>query len=234
MNLSDNQKKLSITEWADDDKPREKLLLKGRHALSDSELLAILIGSGNKNETAVDLCKRVLESVNNDLNRLGKLSVQDLTKFKGIGLAKAITIIAALEIGRRRKEAEPQEAIKITTSHQAFKQLLSVFEDLPHEEFWVIYLNRANKIITIEKLSMGGIAGTVVDVKMLFKRAIELMTSGLIIAHNHPSGNLKPSEQDITLTKKIKETGYLLDINLLDHLIITDRNYFSFADQGML
>ncbi|MCC7051147.1 MAG: DNA repair protein RadC [Bacteroidia bacterium] len=227
-------KKLSINNWAEDDRPREKLLLKGRLTLSDSELLAILIGSGSRNESAVDLCKKILDSVNNDLSKLSKLTAHDLMKFKGIGEAKAITIIAALELGRRRKETESVELIKITSSNTAYQNLRFAFEDLVHEEFWALFLNRANKIIAIEKLSMGGVSGTVVETKTLFKKGIELMACGLIIAHNHPSGNLQPSQQDKEITQKIKETGKLMDITLLDHLIITDNGYFSFADTGIL
>jgi DNA repair protein RadC len=229
-----NEKRLSISRWAEEDRPREKLLLKGRHALTDSELIAILIGSGNKKESAVDLSKRILETSQNDLSILGKLEIHDLMQFNGIGEAKAISIIAALELGRRRKETERKDLIKITSSKTAYSNFIAHFEDLNHEEFWILYLNRANKIISTEKLSMGSLTGTVVEIKSIFKKGIEKLASGIIIAHNHPSGNLQPSQQDIDLTKKIKETGKLMDITLLDHLIVTDTHYFSFADEGIL
>lgn len=228
------EKRLTITDWAEEDRPREKMIIKGRQALSDSELIAILISSGNKTESAVDLSKRILEANNNDLVRLGKLNINDLMLFNGIGEAKAITIIAALELGRRRKETERQELIKITSSKIAYDNLKHYFEDLNHEEFWIIYLNRANKIISTEKLSMGSVTGTVVEIKSIFKKGIENLASGIIVAHNHPSGNLQPSQQDIELTKRIKETGKLMEISLLDHLIITDTSYLSFADEGIL
>lgn len=229
-----NERRLSISSWAEEDRPREKLILKGRHALTDSELIAILIGSGNKKESAVDLSKRILETSGNDLSLLGKLEIHDLMQFNGIGEAKAISIIAALELGRRRKDTERKDLIKITSSKTAYSNFKSHFEDLNHEEFWILYLNRANKIISTEKLSMGSLTGTVVEIKSIFKKGIEKLASGIIIAHNHPSGNLQPSQQDIDLTKKIKETGKLMDITLLDHLIITDTHYFSFADEGIL
>jgi DNA repair protein RadC len=229
-----NERRLSISSWAEEDRPREKLILKGRHALTDSELIAILIGSGNKKESAVDLSKRILETSGNDLSLLGKLEIHDLMQFNGIGEAKAISIIAALELGRRRKDTERKDLIKITSSKTAYSNFISHFEDLNHEEFWILYLNRANKIISTEKLSMGSLTGTVVEIKSIFKKGIEKLASGIIIAHNHPSGNLQPSQQDIDLTKKIKETGKLMDITLLDHLIITDTHYFSFADEGIL
>lgn len=228
------QNNLSIKHWAEDDKPREKLMLKGRTSLSDAELIAILISTGTKEETAVDLSKRILNSVQNDLNALGGLSIKDLTKFKGIGEAKAISIAAALELGRRRKESERKEKPLVRSSKDAFEYIYPFLADLSHEEFWVLNLNRANRIVSHIHISKGGVAGTVVDAKVVYKHAIEQLASGLILCHNHPSGNLKPSEADIQLTQKLKEAGKFLEINVLDHLIIGEQKYFSFADEGLL
>lgn len=224
----------AIKHWAEDDRPREKLIAKGPTNLSDAELLAILIASGSRNESAVDLCKRILNSVGNNLGELAKLSVPDLMKFKGIGDAKAITIVAALELGKRRRLAEATKREAITCSKDAYDILLPLFEDLKHEEFWVLLLNRANKVVRKEKVSAGGVAGTVVDNKMIMKLAIDTLASGIVLAHNHPSGNLKPSQQDVAVTRQIKQAGQLLDINLVDHLIVTDHGYYSFADEGAL
>ncbi len=225
---------LNIKSWAEEDRPREKLILKGRNALSDAELIAILIGSGNKEDTAVELSKKILSSINNDLNQLGKLSVNDLTQFNGIGEAKAISIIAALELGRRRKTTSSDKKPIIQSSKDAFEVINSVLSDLTHEEFWVIYLNRRNEVIKKEFISKGGVSGTVADIKIIFKIALETLSSAIVLCHNHPSGNLKPSQADIQLTKKIKETGNIMDILVVDHLIIGEKNYFSFADEGIL
>jgi DNA repair protein RadC len=222
-----------IKSWAEDDRPREKLLLKGRAALSDAELIAILIGSGSADETAVGLSKRILYSLDNQLSQLAKLSVKDLTQFKGIGEAKAISIIAALELGRRRKDTETSKRIKITGSQSAFDVVYPHLGDLNHEEFWVIFLNRANEVIGKENISKGGVSGTVVDPKVIFKQAVQFPASAIILAHNHPSGNLKPSQADHQLTKKLKEAGKALDIPVLDHLIIGERDYFSFVDESV-
>jgi DNA repair protein RadC len=222
-----------IRSWAEDDRPREKLLLKGRAALSDAELIAILIGSGSADETAVGLSKRILYSLDNQLSQLAKLSVKDLTQFKGIGEAKAISIIAALELGRRRKDTETSKRIKITGSQSAFDVVYPHLGDLNHEEFWVIFLNRANEVIGKENISKGGVSGTVVDPKVIFKQAVQFPASAIILAHNHPSGNLKPSQADHQLTKKLKEAGKALDIPVLDHLIIGERDYFSFVDESV-
>lgn len=229
-------KKLSfgIKSWAEEDRPREKLLEKGRHVLTDAELIAILIGSGNQNETAVELSKRILASVGNNLNELSKLSVQELMKFKGIGEAKAISIVAALELGRRRKESEGVKREKIGTSDDVFQIMQPLLLDLPHEEFWLLMLSRSNQVIKKELISRGGVAGTVVDTKIIFKTALQNYSSSIIICHNHPSGNLKPSEADLKITQNIKEAGKIMEINLLDHLIITDDGFFSFADEGIL
>lgn len=229
-----NNKHLTIKSLAEDDRPREKLLAKGRQSLSDAELMAILIGSGNKTQTAVQLSQSILNSCSNSINDLAKLQINELKKFKGIGEAKAIAITAALELGRRRKTEEVDDKIKITSSKTAYDVLYSKLSDLPYEEFWVIFLKRNNLIIKTEFLSRGGVSGTVVDVKLILKAALENTASGIILAHNHPSGNLNPSQEDINLTKKIKEASQLLDITLIDHLIIGDSSYFSFADKGIL
>ncbi|MBI2279309.1 MAG: DNA repair protein RadC [Bacteroidetes bacterium] len=226
--------KLNIKQWAEEDRPREKLLLKGKNALSDAELIAILIGSGNKTETAVELSKKILASVNNDLNQLAKLNLNDLMQFNGIGEAKAITIAAALELGRRRKESIEEKKIKIGSSKNAYESINDVLSDLPHEEFWVLYLTRKNEIIKRENISKGGVTGTVADGKIIFKNAVNLLASSVILCHNHPSGNLKPSEADIKLTKKLKEIGLLMDTPVVDHIIVGNNNYFSFADENLL
>jgi DNA repair protein RadC len=228
------EKHIGIKSWAEEDRPREKLMGKGRQILSEAELIAILIGSGSRSETAVELSKRILSTVENNLNELGKLGVKELTKFKGIGEAKAISIVAALELGRRRKETEVVKREKITTSKDAYDAMKGKMSDLPHEEFWMIILNRANAIIKKELISRGGVAGTVVDTKIIFKTAVEHYASSIIICHNHPSGNLKPSEADIRITKNIKEAGKIMEIPLIDHLILSENGYYSFADEGML
>ena len=211
--------KITIKTWAEEDRPREKLLSQGRRTLTDAELMAILIGSGSTTETAVELSKRILHSCNNDLNALAKLSVTELCKFKGIGEAKAISIIAALELGRRRKESDQLETNKITSSRDVFLILSPQFSDLLHEEFWILLLNKANKVLNKVLISKGGQSATVVDAKVIFKAALEHNASSIILAHNHPSGNLKPSQADLDLTKKLKSAGNLLDINVLDHLV---------------
>lgn len=224
----------SIKNWAEDDRPREKLLLKGQRVLSDSELLAIIMGSGSRDESAVDLAKRILASVENNWNNLSRLSVKDLRKFKGIGEVKAISIITALEIGRRRAAQGLLEKPKINSSQDAFLLLQSIIGDLPVEEFWVLYLNQGNFVVRKEQISKGGINQTSVDLRIIMKFALEEMATSLILAHNHPSGNLKPSQADINLTRKIKEAALSLDIEVFDHLIVTQKSYFSFADEGIL
>ncbi|KHJ38686.1 DNA repair protein RadC [Pedobacter glucosidilyticus] len=228
------EQNLPITTWAEEDRPREKLLAQGRRSLSDAELIAILIGSGSRSESAVDLSKRILNSYQNNLNTLGKLSVQELSKFKGIGEAKAISIIAALELGRRRKEVDTPELKCVFSSSDIFHVLEPYFADLLHEEFWIILLNKRNAIINKILISKGGLAGTVADPKIIFKAALEHNAASIILAHNHPSGNLKPSPADIKLTKKIVEAGRMLDISILDHVIFCDKKYYSFADVGEL
>lgn len=227
-------KKLSIKEWAVEDRPREKMLAKGIRSLSEAELLAILISSGNLEESAVELSRRILSSVNNNLNELGKTTINDLRKFRGIGEVKAITIMAALELGRRRKESEPEERPKVSTSHDTatiFKPLLS---DLPHEEFWILLLNRNNLVIDKVMISQGGLSGTIIDVRIILKTALDKLASSIILCHNHPSGNLMPSEADKEITRKIKEAGKHMDIPVLDHVIIANDDYFSFADEGLI
>ncbi len=225
---------LPIRAWAELDRPREKLMEKGRHLLSDAELIGILIGSGSQKESAVDLSKRILNSVGNDLYSLGKLNINDLIKFNGIGEAKAISIIAALELGRRRKAQEIAKRTKLTTSRAAFEYIFTEFEDLTHEEFWIILLDRSNQVIRKQNISKGGLSGTVVDIRIIFKAALDHLASGLLLFHNHPSGNLKASEEDLRITKQIKEASKLIDINLLDHIIIAGKEFYSFADNGVI
>lgn len=222
-----------INQWAEDDRPREKLQLKGKSALSDSELLAILIGSGSRNESAVQLCQRILASSNNNLNLLSKLSINQLTQFKGIGEAKAITIVAALELGRRRRLEDATELPKITSSKKVFEIMQPIIGELPHEEFWVLYVNNSNKVIYKSQISKGGITGTVVDTRMIFKNAFEHYATSIILCHNHPSGKLQASESDLLLTKKLKLAGQTLDVQVLDHVIITEFSYLSFRDDGI-
>ncbi len=225
---------LPITAWAEDDRPREKLLNKGRLALSDAELLAILLGSGSRNESAVELARRILLSVGNNFNELGKLSLSDLMKFKGVGEAKAITIAAALELGRRRQSTDPLELPVIKSSNDAYQLIAPVLMDLPHEEFWILALNKGNKLLGREQLSTGGTDATVVDARMIFRKALEAKATAIILCHNHPSGTLRPSAADVQLTQKMKVAGDALGIPVLDHLIVADKQYFSFADEGMM
>jgi len=223
-----------INQWADDDKPREKLLQKGRHALSDAELVAILIATGSKNESAVDLAKRILKSANDNLIELSRMSVKELTKIKGIGEAKAITIMAALELGRRRSASEPLKKIQIGSSHDAFLALTDVLSDHDNEHFWILLLNRANKIVYRTNISEGTSSGTLVDIKRIVKNALDWKAESIILGHNHPSGNTKPSNADISLTQKIQGACNLFEIKLLDHIIMGDNAYYSFADEGTL
>lgn len=228
------EQKLGIKLWAEEDRPREKLLLHGRRHLTDAELIAILIGSGNRNETAVDLSKRILAHTQNNLDALGKATVSELSQFKGIGSAKAISIVAALELGRRRKERPVSAVLKITGAKDAFDILSPIMSDLNHEEFWILILNRANFVKGKLMISKGGQSGTVVDSKIIFKIALENNAASIILAHNHPSGNTKPSAEDIKVTKRLVEAGKMMDMPILDHLIITDKLFFSFADEGLL
>lgn len=224
----------SIKNWSDDDKPREKLVHKGRSVLSNAELIAILIGSGSKNETAVALSKRILASTNNNLNELGKVSIKQLMKFNGIGEAKAVSIAAALEIGRRRQNEKAMLKAQISGSQAVFDLLQPLVADLPHEEFWIVYLNNSNKVIHKAQLSKGGITGTLVDVRLVMKQALELGAVSLILAHNHPSGAFKPSEADKKITNKLQKASEAMDIRVLDHVIITQNKYYSFADNNLI
>ena len=233
MEKSDNIR-LTIKTLAEDDRPREKLVARGRQALTDAELLAILLSSGNREETAIQLAQRILNSNQNSINQLAKLQLNDLKKYKGVGEAKAVTILAALEIGRRRTDIGAEEKIKLNSSQTVYAFLKSKLSDLPHEEFWVIYLSRNNNVIKTECISKGGVSGTVVDIRLILKPAIECLASSMILAHNHPSGNLKPSQEDMTITKKVKEAAKLLDMVIQDHLIFGDQTYFSFADEGLM
>jgi len=233
-NLKDQTSSFSIKNWSESDRPREKLVAKGKNSLTEAELIAILIGSGSRNESAVSLSQRILASVENNLNALGKLDIKALMEFKGIGEAKAITIVAALELGRRRGGEEALKRQKITSSQSVFELMQPIIGELPHEEFWIVYLNNSNKVLQTTQLSKGGITGTLVDVRIVFKMALQVGAVGLILVHNHPSGTLKPSAADKNLTSKMKRAGESLDIKVLDHVIVTENAYFSFADESIL
>ncbi len=228
-----NEKK-SIKDWSEDDRPREKLSKKGTAALSDAELIAILLGSGNSQQSAVELARDILDSCSNNINNLGKKSLKDLMKFKGIGEAKAVTIVAALELGKRRKLEDVIKQARITTSRSAFDYFQPLMGDLQHEEFHVLFLNRANIIIDSIRISSGGTIGTVMDIKLIIKNALDRLAHGIIISHNHPSGNTQPSNADKQITSKVRDAAALMEINLLDHIIIADNDYFSFADDGLI
>jgi len=226
---------LSIKEWALEDRPREKLLVKGLSSLSDAELLAILLSTGSTKESAVELSKKILKDCENNLNVLGKKTVNDLkSNYHGVGDAKAVTIVASLELGRRRKQHDPEERRKISSSKDVCDLFQPILGDLPHEEFWVLMLNRSNKVIAKNKVSQGGIAGTVIDIRLILKSAIDHLASAIILCHNHPSGNNQPSDADTKITQKMCEAGRIMDIPVLDHIIVTDHSYFSYADDGML
>ncbi|WP_394759013.1 DNA repair protein RadC [Flavobacterium sp.] len=227
------EQNLSIKNWSEDDQPREKLMLKGKQVLSDAELVAILIGSGSRSESAVQLSQRILSSVDNNLNALGKLSIKQLTEFKGIGEAKAISIVAATELGRRRRAEETVELKKITSSKAVFDIMQPIIGELVHEEFWVLFLNNANKVIYKSQISKGGITGTVVDVRMVFKMALEQNATSIILTHNHPSGKLEASDADKNITKQLKLAGQQLSIPVLDHIIVTENDYLSFQDANI-
>lgn len=232
--MSAKDRRTPIRDWAEDDKPREKLVSKGKSSLSDAELIAILIGSGNTEESAVELSRRILQHSHNNLVELSKVNLSDLMQFKGIGQAKGISIIAALELGRRRRSAEAIGKPAVKSSRDAFEALYSSVTDLDHEQFWVLLLDQANKVLRTERISQGGITGTVADPKKIFKAALNISACNIILCHNHPSGQLKPSDADIKLTKKLVASGDMLDIKVIDHLIIGQDEYFSFADEGML
>lgn len=228
------RKSLNIKSWSPEDRPREKLILKGKSALSDAELIAILLGSGTRAMSAVELAKKVLQPTGNNLHELARLTVRDLVKIPGIGQVKALTIVAALELGRRRKDLESHEKPKISGSREVYDLIKADLLDIAHEEFWILLLNRANRLIKKIQISQGGVAGTVADPKIIFKFALDELASGIILAHNHPSGNLTASQADLDLTRKLKEAGKLLDIQVLDHLIVAGQKYFSFADEGLI
>jgi DNA repair protein RadC len=234
ITVEEYQNKISIKSWAEEDRPREKLSGQGRRALTDAELIAILIGSGSRTESAVELSKRILHHYDNDLNKLGKAGISELCKFKGIGEAKAISIIAALEIGRRRDDTEVKVLDEVKSSRDGYNIMRRHLMDLNHEEFWIMLIGRSSKVIAKELVSKGGLSGTVADPKIIYHMALQHQASAIIMVHNHPSGNLKPSREDLVLTKKIADAGRMLDINVLDHLIITDSGYFSFGDEGLL
>jgi DNA repair protein RadC len=225
---------LKIKSWAEADRPREKLLLKGKAVLSDAELIGILIASGTRDKSAVELAKEILSSVGNSLNSLAKLTVKDLMKFKGIGEAKAITIVGALELGRRKKNTESEKKAIIKCSEDAYNVIRPHLEDLKHEEFWILILNRRNQVLKKQHISSGGVSGTVADPKIIFHAALQELASSVLLVHNHPSGNRKPSQADINLTKNLKKAGEVLEIPVVDHIIYTDDGYSSFADDGLL
>jgi len=225
---------LPITEWAEEDRPREKLMTIGKQNLSDAELIAILLNSGSREETAVSLAKRLLLSVEKNLDNLGKQSLEQLQKFKGIGEAKAITIAAAMELGRRRQFVNMNDRPKIGSSYDSYRLLAPKLMDLPHEEFWILALDRGLKVKSVRLVSKGGYHATVVDVKMVFREAMQGEASCLILCHNHPSGNCFPSEEDLRITKKIQEAAKFLEMQILDHVIIAGNDYYSFADEGVL
>ena len=230
----DEYTNLSIRNWSVEDRPREKMMTKGIQSLSDSELIALLIGSGTRKVSAVELARQVLNRAGNSLDKLGKLSISDLKKLKGIGEARATAIVAALELGRRRKLTDPPEADKITGSTDVYNLISPVLSDLSHEEFWILILNRSNRVIEKRRISQGGITGTVTDIRMILKMAIDNLATSLILCHNHPSGNLQPSEADISVTRRLKESASLMDITLLDHIIVAGKKYFSFADDNLI
>ncbi len=225
---------LSIKSWAEEDRPREKLSSQGRRSLTDAELIAIMIGSGSRNETAVELSKRILHHYDNDLNKLGKASINELSSFKGIGEAKAISIIAALEIGRRRNDFETKAPDTVGGSKDAFNIMRRHLVDLYQEEFWILLMGRSQKVLGKELVSRGGLSDVLVDPKVVFSIALRYMATGIILIHNHPSGNLKPSTGDISITKRLVKVGRQLELAILDHLIITDKGYYSFADEGII
>lgn len=231
---TDKQKNLPIKQWLADERPREKLMLKGKASLLDSELLAILIGSGSNNESAVALARRILGDVNNSLIGLSKLSINDLTSYKGIGEAKAINIIAAMELVNRKREAKVKQQNKIICSADIYEYFQTEFAGTSFEGFWIIMLNIRNEIIKKVKISDGGTSETIVDIKKIFKQAIDSKAKNIILCHNHPSNNIKPSQADINITKKLSEGAKLLDLSIVDHVIFGEDKYYSFADSGII
>jgi len=229
-----NYNNKTIKNWAVEDRPREKLLSRGTESLSDAELIAILIGSGTRDVSAVELSRIILNSAGNNLHELGKLNIVELMKIKGIGKVKALLLMAALELGRRRNRSEGCIKLKINSSKDVVSFFQPMLGDLPHEEFWILILNRSNQVIDKVRISQGGISGTVIDTRIILRSAIDKLASGLVLCHNHPSGNIQPSDADKKITEKIKTAANYMEINLLDHVIIADKNFFSFADEGIL
>lgn len=227
-------KNTTIRDWSVEDRPREKLMNSGIQSLSNAELIALLIGSGTRESNAVELSRNLLASVHNDLYELGRLSIEQLTSIRGIGVAKAITLLAATELGSRRNNSYQEEKVIIRNSETAYHVLHPIIGELEHEEFWIIILNRAHRVIKTEKISQGGLTGTVIDTRMILKHALDKKATSLIISHNHPSGNIKPSEADINITRKIRNAAEIMDIQVLDHIIVAGKAYFSFADEGMM
>jgi DNA repair protein RadC len=232
--MKDVGNRLRMKDWSEADQPREKLKKYGRQSLSDSELLAILLGTGSKTDNVLSLSQKLLKSVNDDLSKLSKLSLKELQEHHGIGEAKALIISACMELAQRRKDIESENLEKISCSSDIHQIMMHHFADLAHEEFWVIYLNRGNKIILKKCMSKGGISGTVADIRLILKAGIECLASSIILCHNHPSGNLMPSIEDKLLTNKCKDSALLMDIRLLDHLIIYENKYYSFSDEGLI
>jgi DNA repair protein RadC len=232
--MSNTQSYISIKDWSENDRPREKLLYKGAGSLSDAELLAILLGSGTVSLSAVEVSRNIMQDANQSLQQLGRKSLKDLMKHKGIGQAKAITIAAAMELGRRRAMEAPEKVVRINSSDAAYQLLQPILGELPHEEFWILLLDNSNKVLDKHQVSKGGITSTQVDTRLLFKRVLEMGAVAIILAHNHPSGSLKPSADDRKITRKIMAAGDILEIRTLDHIIVTQRDYYSFADNGTL
>ncbi|MDA7502114.1 DNA repair protein RadC [Chitinophagales bacterium] len=232
--MKKNEQAKGIKNWSEEDRPRERLLQKGARDLSDAELIAILLGSGSQKETAVDLAKRMLAKFDHNLKDLGKMGAKDLQQFRGVGAAKAATMLASFELGKRRQSNQATHLPQIKSSKDAYEIMQATLGELPHEEFWILLLNRANKVMGRERISVGGVAGTIADIKIILKRAIDCLASSIILLHNHPSGNLRPSMADERLTKKVDQAAKLMDIAVLDHLIISDEGYYSFADSGKM
>lgn len=231
----DPKEKLNIKSWAEEDRPREKLLFKGKKQLTDAELLAIILGSGSREESALALAQRILQAYNADLNELGRCSIKELIeRFNGVGEAKAISIIAALELGQRRQLLPLQKRPQISSSKDAYLALAPLLQDLTTEEFWILLLNQANRMIGREKVSSGGVSTTVVDAKVVFKKALEYNAASMVLCHNHPSGSLRPSQADLDLTQRLRKAGLQLDIYVQDHLIVSEAGYYSFADEGLM
>lgn len=227
-------RKLSIRDWALEDRPREKLVANGISSLSNAELLAIIIGSGTRTDTAVELSKKVLNMVSNNLHELGKMDLASLKKIPGIGPARAMAIISCIELGRRRNTSGRPTEKKISGSKDVFELFHPLLGDLNHEEFWILLLSRSNRVLDRVRISQGGISGTIIDTRIILKNAVDRLSSSIILCHNHPSGNLKPSDADIRITNKLKDSAQIMDINLIDHIIVADNSYFSFADEGLL